>query len=352
MPTSLRARWAAWALLLLLFGSTAPALQAQSLDQGPRCATPEPTEAEARSAYEAVRAWLQQHPTPPEGGVVTIPVAFHVIYSGGQGNVPESQIVDQIERFNIEFASFGYQFVLAVLDRTENAQWFVDAPNQEFAMKQALAVAPAHFLNVYTANLQGGLLGWATFPNSYPEDHFLHGVVIHYQTLPGGGYPNYGTGDTAIHEVGHYVGLYHTFQGGCAGGDTPPGCETGGDQVCDTAAQSAPTWNCPPGYNSCPTGGPDPLNNFMSYAGDACLFEFTDGQITRSLALMSQFRPTIMSSPDAFAAPATLAFVNVRLGESETKRVHVVNLTDDPLLVAAIETDNDAFAADATSLTV
>src|SRR5690606_24286213 len=158
MPTSLRARWAAWALLLLLFGSTAPALQAQSLDQGPRCATPEPTEAEARSAYEAVRAWLQQHPTPPEGGVVTIPVAFHVIYSGGQGNVPESQIVDQIERFNIEFASFGYQFVLAVLDRTENAQWFVDAPNQEFAMKQALAVAPAHFLNVYTANLQGGLL--------------------------------------------------------------------------------------------------------------------------------------------------------------------------------------------------
>lgn len=354
MSAPLRHRWAAWTLALLLAAGIAPALQAQTLAPSgdPICATPEPTPSEAQQAYEAVRTWLQQHPAPLDGGGVTIPVAFHVIYSGALGNVPQQHLVDQIALLNETFGPMGYRFVLAIVDRTENAEWFVNAPNVEAQMKQALAVDPAHFLNYYTAQLQGGLLGWAYFPSSYAESNFMHGVVLHYQTLPGGGYPGYGSGDTGVHEVGHYVGLYHTFQDGCAGGDSPPGCETGGDQVCDTPAQAAPTWSCPPGYNSCATGGPDPLNNFMSYAGDACLSEFTGGQATRSLALMSQYRPTIMSNQAAFASPEEVDFEIVGVGASDTQVVRVANLTDDPLEVTSITTDNAVFTADASSLTV
>ncbi|HLT48752.1 MAG TPA: zinc metalloprotease, partial [Rubricoccaceae bacterium] len=339
-------------LALLLGALAAPALRAQEAPPGRTCATPTPSEAVLQQHYEAVQAWVQQHPAPQGGETVTIPIAFHVVHNGTTGNIPDQWITDQVEVLNDAFADMGYRFVVAMLDRTENATWFSTCYGSgENPMKQALAIDPAHFLNIYTCLPSGGILGYAYLPDG-DESSIHHGVVLHYNTLPGGGLFPYNQGDTGTHEVGHYVGLLHTFDGGCSGGDTPPGCETGGDRVCDTPAEASAAFGCPAGRDTCPTGGPDPIQNFMDYTDDACMNHFTPGQTERSLALMSQFRPTIMSSPDAFAAPGALAFVNVRLGESETKRVHVVNLTDDPLLVAAIETDNDAFAADATSLTV
>ncbi|MDX1421059.1 MAG: zinc metalloprotease, partial [Rubricoccaceae bacterium] len=261
MFTPSRLRWAGCALVLLL--AAAPALRAQDIapPEHRTCATPEPTEAEARQTYEAVQAWLAQHPAPRDGEVVTIPVAFHVIYSGGTGNVPEQQVIDQIDVLNDAFLPIGYRFVLAIVNRVENPDWFfgLTTGTQETQMKAALAVDPARFLNVYTAQLAGGLLGWAYFPNSFGEGAFLHGVVLHYASLPGGTLVPYNEGDTGTHEVGHYVGLFHTFQGGCSGGDTAPGCETGGDQVCDTPAEASPAFGCPGGRDTCPTGEDDPI---------------------------------------------------------------------------------------------
>jgi hypothetical protein len=242
-----------------------------------RCGTRNLSDAEKASVESFVAAYKASagfHPMV----VGAVKVHVHVITnSSGQGAPTSNMINQQMSVLNNAYAPYGVSFNLVSTDTTANNSWYTCQPNTtaETQMKNALRLGTAQDLNVYFNNMGGGLLGWATFPSDYTRSPKMDGVVILAQSLPGGSAAPYNLGDTATHEIGHWFGLYHTFQGGCS---------KNGDLVADTAAERSATFGCPTGQDSC-TGsrypGVDPITNFMDYTDDACMFQFTSGQGTR-----------------------------------------------------------------------
>lgn len=255
---------------------------------GPRtCGTPVPDVAQARRGERAIELYRERFGAAAIN--VRIPVAFHVITCRGEGNVSQRQIDEQIAVLNRAFAGTGYRFELASVDRTEDCQGFrlVPATGDEKKLKSALAIDVRHRLNVYTTKPGQGLIGWAYFPQSLPEDHYMHGVVLHYGTLPGGSVTGYNLGGTLAHEVGHYLGLYHTFQNGC---------EAPGDFVDDTPFEATPNTRCPRSRDTCPSPGDDPIHNYMDYSLDVCYSEITPGQDARMDAIVPVYRPSLLAA--------------------------------------------------------
>jgi len=217
----------------------------------------------------------------------TINVYFHVINRGtgvSNGDITTTMINNQMAVLNNAFAPHGTQFNLVEVTRTTNTSWYTAGPgtSAEASMKNALRRGTADDLNIYSNNPSGGLLGWATFPSSYASRPKDDGVVILYSSVPGGSAAPYNLGDTGTHEVGHWLGLYHTFQGGCNGS---------GDQISDTAAEKSAAFGCPVGRDSCRNKpGVDPITNFMDYTDDSCMNSFTAGQKSRMDAQWSTYR--------------------------------------------------------------
>ena len=231
---------------------------------------------------------------------VNIPVWWHVIREGparDEGNIPRTQIRAQIKVLNHAYRGKGeaepgartpFKFHLAGVTRTTNQNWFNNSDQNDVAleMKTATRVGTADTLNSWSTNLLNvGLLGYATFPSNYEDNPNADGVVNTFQSLPGGDAIPYDRGDTATHEVGHWVGLYHTFQDGCSGN---------GDQVEDTPAESDPFFGeCPPGFegpDSCAGAGDDPIENFMDYSDDVCMDRFTVDQRERAYTQYFTYR--------------------------------------------------------------
>lgn len=249
-------------LAVLIIFNTSNTLYAQEI----RCGVPDLTMQEVLSIQESITRWRQVGGVTNKA-IITIPVAFHVVrLNDGSGDVSNDRIIRQLDSLNRGFANTNFRFSLHSITRTNNTVWSTHTmgSDAEAAMKQALAIDPARVLNFYLCVLGSGLLGYATFPWSYPENSYMHGVVVRNTTLPGGT-PPYDEGDTGTHEVGHYLGLFHTFQNGC----NPPG-----DVVEDSPYESSPAFGCPVGRNTCPDPGLDPIHNFMDYTDDYCMNHF------------------------------------------------------------------------------
>lgn len=255
-----------------------------------RCASPLLSQEETLDIEAKMQAYLKARPELKAAArIIPIKVYFHVINKGSglaNGDIPDSQIADQIAVLNAAFngGSLGkITFTLTSTDRTTNATWYTMTPGSqaEKDCKTSLRKGGAGDLNIYSANPGQGLLGWATFPSSYTADPKNDGVVILFSSVPGGTATPYHLGDTGTHEVGHWAGLYHTFQGGCSGS---------GDFCADTPAEKSAAFGCPVNRDTCTTAGLDPTTNFMDYTDDACMNKFTKNQAQRISAQLSQYR--------------------------------------------------------------
>lgn len=218
---------------------------------------------------------------------IAIPIAWHIITDGNQGALSNSTINAQLNVLNNAFQGTGFSFYTDFIEYVDNASWYTMGigSQAEAQCKAALNVDPTTTLNIYTANIGGGLLGWATFPSSLSGNPIEDGVVLLNASFPGGSASPYNLGDTGTHEVGHWLGLYHTFQGGCNGN---------GDFVADTPAERSPAYGCPVGRDSCRRDpGADDVTNFMDYTDDSCMDHFTPCQTVRMHEQVGAFRTNL-----------------------------------------------------------
>ena len=191
----------------------------------------------------------------------TVPVYFHVVHAGAEGNISRQVIDRQLQVLNHAFAGFyggeatGFSFRLAGVTRTDNAAWHYAGLGSpaERAMKQALRTGGWNALNLYAVNA-AGYLGWAYFPGLTESRQYLDGVIVNWKSMPGASTAyagRYDLGQTATHEVGHWIHLHHVFNGGCSNygdyvADTPPqsGARSGrtAAPVTRASTRSTTTW--------------------------------------------------------------------------------------------------------------
>jgi hypothetical protein len=231
-----------------------------------------------------------------KGGVVTIPVYWHIITSAaGDGNV-SALVPAQMQVLNDAYAGSKFAFQTANVHVVVNDAWYFAAAEspEEVAMKNSLRRGGPDTLNIYTTN-GDVFLGWATLPFFYKFQPGYDGVVLWWASLPGTGLASetedepdgvltYDQGDTGTHEVGHWLGLDHTFADG--------GCKGAGDKIKDTPTEAEPQFLCMT-RDSCvgPSNrGDDPITNFMDYVDDVCMDNFTADQTKRMRKQWHAFR--------------------------------------------------------------
>ncbi|MEV0582273.1 M43 family zinc metalloprotease [Nonomuraea sp. NPDC050310] len=246
---------------------------------GPRA--PEPGQVASVLAELATR--LSGRAAPAS---VTVPTWVHVL-TDGRRRPPDQAVQAQVAALNLAYsgryggADTGVRFRLDGVQVVRRADWFADPLGHERPMKAALRRGGPSTLNLYLAQLRELVLGFSTYPHWYEASPQLDGVVVDWRSLPGGSLRNFDLGFTAVHEVGHWLGLFHTFENGCA---------EPGDGITDTPAERDPTEGCPQGKDTCPAPGADPVHNYMDYGYDRCMTEFTAGQGRRMLEMWAAYR--------------------------------------------------------------
>ncbi|NJL77030.1 MAG: T9SS type A sorting domain-containing protein [Saprospiraceae bacterium] len=282
---------------------------------------------------QRIEAYIQQYATQNRAinQVITIPVVFHIIHNGdavGAGeNIPENLICEQLDQLNDDFRAMNadignvpsefvpligdamVQFCFASVDPEGNAtdgiiRWQFNRAtwtNDQFdaEVKPSTIWNRNNYLNFWTADLEGGLLGYAQFPGGAAS---TDGIVVDNTTVGSLVTPNpngnaFSRGRTATHEIGHWLDLRHIWGDDCLLGIF--GSCTGSDLVDDTPNQFCPSSGCPnyPKRSQCSQS--EMFMNYMDYTDDNCMHMFSDGQITRIRATVDPggFRASLASSP-------------------------------------------------------
>lgn len=275
--------------------------------------------------------WLGEHSKQKgeRSQVITIPVVIHIIWNDPIENISDNQIYSQLDIMNEDFrmlnadsldethpfweftADSEIEFCLASVDengdattgitRTQTSVLTWDDNNEDDIKSTANGGLDnwdaTEYLNIYVVNLDGGTLGFATFPGDLATDPYMDGVVIRYEafgdigTAGSGDFQANDGGRTASHEVGHWLNLSHIW------GDTI----CGDDFVSDTEIAEDPNYQCPNfPYNdnsTCGSGADGEMYmNYMDYVDDNCMNMFTVGQAARMHAALNGPRSGLLTS--------------------------------------------------------
>ncbi|MCJ1261830.1 hypothetical protein MMC22_001698 [Lobaria immixta] len=265
------------------------------------CGTGSPSEG-LRSAHHKLHARHRLHTRQTASSPIVVDTYIHFVTTEDQapyytGNVVSTLIGNQAAVLSRAYAPANISFRWLQPTYTINNGWATDADSK--AMKPALRNGTYSTLNLYfqtnlstpwttPTNTRALLLGYCTlpspqcntppctasssswpfssssFPPPSPDGYINDGCNIHAGSLPGGMISGYNLGGTAVHEVGHWFGLMHTFQGESCSPTNP------GDYIDDTKQEAAQTAGCPTNKDTCPQlpGGGDPVSNYMDYSSD------------------------------------------------------------------------------------
>ena len=251
-----------------------------------------------------------------------LPVVVHIIHNNGAENISDATVAQGIQNLNDAYANLGYynpttgvdtkiQFCLAKRDENGNpttgitrdvsalTEMFIES--DDVAVKDINRWDPTKYINIWLVkeicsySSGCGVAGYAYFPSAHGSD--IDGIMMEARWF---GATN-ATSGVQIHEMGHYLGLYHTFQGGCMNND----CLTDGDHVCDTPPdQSTIAVPCDAEVNSCSTDTDsgfatdqnDMTWNYMDYGDWSCYSAFTQGQTDRMHYTIENIRNSLLDS--------------------------------------------------------
>jgi hypothetical protein len=181
-------------------------------DAGARCSTKDPDEQEISTMSKIVQNWKKNSARRLETETIQVPLYVHILRSTKAGIVSNTQVQDQIDVMNAAFLPH-FEFSTPEVRIYDDDYWYIcELGGNEKEMKQELRKGGSDALNLYICAPGNGLLGWSTLPTRYAANPIYDGVVVHAGSLPGGSLSPYNLGNTATHEIGHWFGLYHTFQ--------------------------------------------------------------------------------------------------------------------------------------------